>query len=60
MASAPAVPSTEQKVYSGIQDYFALQQGREFVNECFKRMEDYRSYIERSGRLSTWKRCYKN
>lgn len=60
MAGAPAVPSTEQKGYSRIDDYFALKRGRDFVDECFKRMDDYRSYIERSGRLSTWKRCYKN
>jgi hypothetical protein len=60
MAGAPAAPSTEQKQRSQMTDYFALKTGREFVEACFKRLDDYRSYIERSGKLSTWKRVYKN
>lgn len=60
MATAPSVPSGDQKVRSNLGDYFALKTGREFVEACFKRLDDYRSYIERSGKLSTWKRVYKN
>jgi hypothetical protein len=60
MAGAPAVPSTEQKQHSKLTDYFALKTGREFVEAAFKKMDDYRSFLERSGRLSTWKRVYKN
>lgn len=60
MALAPAAPSTEQKTRSKLTDYFALKVGSEFVEDCFKRLDDYRAYLERSGRLSTWKRVYKN
>lgn len=60
MAIAPSIPATNQKVHSHLSDYFALKVGSEFVEECFKRMDDYRSHLERSGRLSTWKRVYKN
>lgn len=60
MAGAPSIPATEQKQRSQLSDYFALKTGREFVEACFKRLDDYRMYIERSGKLSTWKRVYKN
>lgn len=60
MAIAPAVPSTDQKVRSQLSDYFALKTGQEFVEACFKRLDDYCAHMERSGRLSTMKRVYKN
>lgn len=60
MAIAPAAPSQEQKQRSRISDYLFLKTGREFVEGAFKKMDDYRSFLERSGKLSTWKRIYKN
>ncbi len=60
MAIAPAAPSQEQKQRSKITDYLFLKTGREFVEGAFKKMDDYRSFLERSGKLSTWKRVYKN
>ena len=44
---------------SRLEDYFALKDGGELVNACLKRFEDYASHVERTGRLSTWKRAYK-
>ncbi len=60
MAGGVNVPAASQRAYSQMGDYFALKVGREFVDECFKRRDDYSAYNERSGRLSTWKRIYKN
>jgi hypothetical protein len=45
---------------SRIDDYFALKSGRELVTGCLERIEDYASHVERTGRLATWKRAYKN
>lgn len=60
MATAPAALSQDQKQRSKLSDYLFLKTGREFVEGCFKKMDDYRSFLERSGKLSTWKRVYKN
>ena len=48
------------KPASRLDDYFALQSGRDLVQGCLKRVEDYASHVERTGRLATWKRAYKN
>ncbi len=60
MAIAPSALSQDQKTRSMISDYLFLKTGREFVEGAFKKMDDYRSFLERSGKLSTWKRVYKN
>lgn len=58
--TADIPPGNESRKFNGLQDYFALKKGREFVEEAFKRRDDYRAYLERSGKLSTYKRVYKN
>jgi hypothetical protein len=60
MAAAIPAPSTDPKKVSQLSDYFGLKVGREFVSACFEKIDQYQSHVERSGRLSTWKRCYKN
>lgn len=57
-AVAPT-PSGDHK-RSQINDYVWTKTGRELIEGLFKKMDDYRSFIERSGKLSTWKRIYKN
>ncbi len=58
-ATAPS-PNNEKPERSQLSDYLFLKTGREFVEGAFKKMDDYRSFLERSGKLSTWKRVYKN
>lgn len=60
MAGAPAVSTAQERKTSKLSDYFALQTGSDLIAECFKRIDDYHRYVESTGRLSTWKRSYKN
>lgn len=60
MAGAIAAESAQERKSSKLSDYFALQTGSDLIAECFKRIDDYHRYIESTGRLSTWKRSYKN
>ncbi len=43
-----------------LEEYFALKGGRELIDECLDRVEKFHAHIEQTGRLSTWKRSYKN
>ena len=45
---------------SQLEDYFALKNGRELDAACFDRIDKYHRNIEATGKLSTWKRSYKN
>jgi hypothetical protein len=59
-AVAPSALTTEQKQRSKLSDYIWLKTGRELIEGLFTKMDQYRSFLERSGKLSTWKRVYKN
>lgn len=43
-----------------VNDYFGLKSGDELVNALLKKADDYYSHVEKTGRLGTWKRMYKN
>ena len=45
---------------SQLEDYFALKNGQELIEACFDRIDKYHRHIEATGKLSTWKRSYKN